>query len=116
MLTASGSPPGAETTGGTPRPARGGMGARNGASPGIRSGPVDHSGSAVMRYVVDGDVVDEGHCRVRAVRHVRDNIDSPENEPERDGELEFEIVLRVEPERANEIRKDLSAQGIELPR
>lgn len=111
MLTASGSPPGAETTGGTP-PMRG---MQRGAG-GMRSGPVDHSGSAVLRYVVDGDVVDDGHCRVRVVRHKRDNIDSAESDIERDGEMEFEIVSRLEPDRANAIRKELADQGIELQR
>jgi hypothetical protein len=117
MLTASGDAPGAETTAGDRQPMRGRGGAAAAQAHGgsMRSGPVDHPGSQVMRFVVDGEAVDDAHCRVRVVRFARDNIDSAESDIDRDPEMEFEIISRLEPEHAEAMRKELAAQGIELP-
>jgi hypothetical protein len=117
-LTSSGEAPGAETTGGGAAASRaaaaqGGRGAAG--NRGMRAGPVDHAGGSVMRFVVDGEAVDETHSRVRVVRHSRDNIDSSESDIDRDADMEWEIISRLEPERADVIRKSLAAQGLEVP-
>jgi hypothetical protein len=116
MLTEGGGAPGAETTGGG-RPAMGrGQPASGGArGAGLRSGPVDHAGSTIMRFIVDGEVVDDGHCKVRVVRHQKENIDALETEIDRDSEMEWEIIVRLEPEKADGMRKEMAAQGLEAP-
>jgi len=66
-----------------------------------------------MRLVVDGEAVDNGHCRIRIRRFVRDNIDSPETGGDPDAEFEWALINRVEPERAAAIRSELGDAGID---
>jgi len=74
-----------------------------------------HSGGEVWRFVVNGTVVDDTHCRVRFTRYTRDSIESPESIGEPDAELEWSLISRVEPETAAAIRKDATAAGVTLP-
>jgi hypothetical protein len=118
MLTPEGGAPGASTQGGAPAgKAPGGMGPGGGGGRGGggRGRAGDNSGSALIRYNLDGDVVDAGHCRVRFIHYTRDNMDSPEQGPERDVDLEWELINRVEPQKATTIRQELAAQGVKVP-
>jgi hypothetical protein len=93
-------------------------GGRMGGAGGRRGGgspTADRAGGEVIRYVVDGDAVDDTHCTVRIVRFSRQNVDSPESEGILDAELEWKLISRAAPERAAEIRKELAAQGIQAP-
>ena len=110
MLTEGGGVPGASTTGGSAPMVRG----QSASQRGMRGGPVDHAGSAVMRFIADGDVIDEQHCRVRVVRHLKDNIDASETDVDRDPYMELDVISRLEPDRAEEIRQALKADGIDL--
>jgi hypothetical protein len=113
ILTSEGGFPTASVTpgGAAPQGAAGGRGGRGGS----RSVAIDHVGGELMRFVADGEAVDDTHCKVRIVRYLRDNIDASENDVRRDVGMEFEVISRLEPERAAEIRKALAADGIELP-
>jgi hypothetical protein len=110
-LTPDGRFPNAGTSPSSPATAGQGQGGRGGQRglPGS-----DQAGGEVMRFVVDGEAVDGTHCTVRIVRFTRDNVDAPEVR-ERDAELEWELVSRVEPNRAAEIRTELAASGIHVP-
>ena len=108
MLSPEGTAPAAATTQGgigASRPRRG-----QGSPP-----PVEHVGGKVVKFVIDGEVVDGTHCRVKVVRHVRDSIEALDSEVARDPLMEWAIIARLEPDRADAIRKELAAQGIQAP-
>jgi hypothetical protein len=100
--TADRAPPSGGGTAGGGR----GMGGRRGASR-----PHDSSGVALVRFVVDGEAVDATHCRVRIVRFDRENRDTPESDGVVDVEMEWDLISRVEPERAASIRSELKLDG-----
>jgi hypothetical protein len=114
VLTRNGQLPAASSQSSSAPAGQGQGGGRGGGRRGSKSPASDRSGGEVRRFVVDGDAVDDAHCTVHIVRFSRDNVDSPES-AERDAELEWELVSRVEPERAAVIRKELAASGIQVP-
>jgi hypothetical protein len=113
-LTPEGKLPSAtsQSSSAAPTNGRSGTGGKGGRRPG---GPVaDHSNGELWRFVADGESIDDTHCRVAIVRFARDNVDSPESDPIPDVDLEWALILRVEPEKAAAIRREATAAGVEL--
>ena len=71
--------------------------------------------SSERRGVVDGEAVNADHCAIRIVHFKKDNLDSPQSDGERDVEMEWELIARAEPERAERIRQELAAKGLQAP-
>ncbi|MCZ6691103.1 MAG: hypothetical protein O7H41_16065 [Planctomycetota bacterium] len=67
-------------------------------------------GTVLTRYLVQGIAVDDGKCRVNFMKVEKRATFNPEA-PERDWEMEFKLLDRLDPARSQEIQKEAQAKG-----
>jgi hypothetical protein len=70
--------------------------------------------SETWHFAVNGEVIDDSHCRIRFVRYSRSSFDDPEVAND-DYELQWALIGKVEPDAAAALRKQAQGEDVILP-